>query len=86
MSTKEKLIERLKGLPKDFTFDEVTRLLSYFGYTQSNKGRTSGSRVMFINKQTNHKILIHRPHPGNIIKESALSGVIRSLNNKGIII
>lgn len=84
MGTKEKLIERLKGIPKDFTYEEAIRLLSCFGYIQSNKGKTSGSKVMFINKQTNHKILLHRPHPGNILKKYALENIIKSLINKWI--
>ena len=32
MSKKDKLIERLLKKPKDFTFDEMTSLLSYFDY------------------------------------------------------
>lgn len=32
MGSKEKLIERFKRLPNDFTFDEMERLLSIFGY------------------------------------------------------
>ena len=47
MSTKEKLIERFKRLPKDFTFDELTRLFGYLGFKLDNKGATSGSRVRF---------------------------------------
>lgn len=78
MGTKEKLLERIKRLPKDFTFDEVVTLLSCFGYTLENKGKTSGSKVMFINEQ-NHKILLHKPHPGNIIKEYALRKVVDTL-------
>lgn len=42
MGSKEKLIERFKRLPNDFTFDEMERLLSIFGYEKSNKGKTSG--------------------------------------------
>ena len=48
MGQKEKLILRLKGRPKDFTFDEAETLLKYLGYQRSDKGRTSGSRVMFF--------------------------------------
>ena len=44
MGTKEKLIERFKSLPANFTFEEMERLLSIFGYEKSNKGKTSGSR------------------------------------------
>ena len=47
MGTKEKLIERFKSLPANFTFEEMERLLSIFGYEKSNKGKTSGSRVIF---------------------------------------
>ncbi len=32
MGSKEKLIERFKKLPKDFTFEESVSLLGYFGY------------------------------------------------------
>ena len=39
MGTKEKLIERFKSLPANFTFEEMERLLSIFGYEKSNKGK-----------------------------------------------
>lgn len=45
MGQKEKLIKLLKSKPKDFTFEEAETLLSYLGYTRSNKGKTSGSRI-----------------------------------------
>ncbi|GHV32651.1 hypothetical protein FACS1894177_08930 [Bacteroidia bacterium] len=32
MSTQDKLINRFKGLPKDFSFDELSKLLIGFGY------------------------------------------------------
>ena len=52
MGQKEKLIKRLKSKPKDFTFAELETLLRYLSYELDNKGRTSGSRVMFVrNKQ-----------------------------------
>lgn len=82
MGTKEKLIDRLRSLPVDFTFDEVARLLHLFGYKQSNKGKTSGSRVLFIDER-NRKILLHRPHPGNILKRYALENVIEKLIRNG---
>ena len=39
MSKKEKLIARLKEMPKDFTFDEVVQLMGYFGYNINNSGK-----------------------------------------------
>ena len=47
MCQKEKLIEKLKSKPKTFTFEDAESLLGYFNYHRSNKGKTSGSRVMF---------------------------------------
>jgi len=70
MSTKDKLIERFKSLPSDFTFDELIRLLSFYGYKLENKGQTSGSRVIFM--KGNDSIMIHRPHPSRIVKKKAL--------------
>ena len=37
MGTKEKLIERFKRQPTDFTFDEMIKLLGFFGYNIYNK-------------------------------------------------
>ena len=84
MGTKEKLLERLKGMPTDFTFAEAERLLTSFGYTKSNKGRTSGSRVLFIDNQK-RKILLHHPHPSNILKAYTLKDILEKLKrNKNI--
>ncbi len=63
MGQKEKLIAKLKSNPKDFTFDEAESLLGYMTYRRSNKGRTSGSRVMFTSDKYKTKILLHKPHP-----------------------
>ena len=84
MGTKEKLVERLKSLPRDFTFDEAERLLHLFGYRKSNKGKTSGSKIMFIDKH-NRKILLHKPHPGNIMKRYALKEILTKLFRNGYI-
>ena len=62
MSHKEKLIQKLKSRPKDMTFEEVESLLKYLTYSRSDKGRTSGSRVMFASDQY-APILLHKPHP-----------------------
>ena len=82
MSTNEKLLERLRSLPADFTFDEAARLLHLFGYEKENKGKTSGSRVMFMDEQK-RKILLHKPHPGNILKTYALKDIIEKLIRNG---
>jgi len=85
MSTKEKLIERFLRLPKDFRYQELTRLLNGFGYVEEKKGKTSGSRVMFFHKQKEHPILIHKPHPGNILKAYVMKYVLDELKAIGFI-
>lgn len=82
MGSKDKLIARFLLLPSDFTFDELERLLKALGYVKSNKGKTSGSRVIFKDKE-GHPIMLHKPHPGNIVKQYALRQVLEELRNKG---
>ncbi len=84
MSSKDKLIARFLTLPTDFTFEELERLLTIFGYVKSNKGRTSGSRVVFKDKE-GHPIMLHKPHPGNIVKQYAVRQVLEELQSKGLI-
>lgn len=85
MGTKEKLIERFKKLPKDFTFDETMKLLSCFGYNIHYKGATSGSRIRFNNEQTGQYIDIHKPHPGSIMKEWMMKAIYQHLKSNGLI-
>ncbi|HBH84957.1 MAG: hexulose-6-phosphate isomerase [Bacteroidetes bacterium GWE2_41_25] len=85
MSTQEKLIERFLRQPKDFTYRELTRLLNGFGYIAENKGKTSGSRVIFYNREKRHSIMLHKPHPGNIMKAYAMKNVLQELETLGFI-
>lgn len=70
MSTKEKLLERFKQLPSDFTFDELVRVFEMYGFHIDNKGRTSGSRVRF--RSGKMSFVCHRPHPKPVLKKAAL--------------
>ena len=83
MSTKDKLIERFKHQPKDFTWDELVRLFGAFGFTVDNKGKTSGSRTVFV--KGNDEIEVHKPHPSKIIKGYVMKNVLSFLKNKGLI-
>ncbi len=79
MSKIEKLIERLKSEPKDFTWDELTKVLAHFGYSEMKKGKTGGSRRKFIDIN-NNIISLHKPHPGNILKGYVIKQIIEHLN------
>ena len=84
MGQKEKLIRRLKAKPKDFTFDEAETLLQYLSYVRSNKGKTSGSRVMFISEE-HETILLHKPHPQKELKAYQIKQLIEILEQEGLI-
>lgn len=84
MGTKEKLIERFKSMPSDFTFNELERLLKGFGYTKTDKGRTSGSRVVFKDS-LGAPIMLHKPHPGNVVKDYALKQVLEELKRRNLL-
>jgi hypothetical protein len=86
MSTKDKLIERFSKLPKDFTFAEMVTLLKGLGFEKSSKGKTSGSRVRFINKEKKVIIDMHKPHrQGDPVKETALKEIYNNLLNNKLI-
>ena len=84
MGTKEKLRNRFLKMPSDFTFDEMQRLLEGYGYEKSNKGKTSGSRLIFKNGNK-RPIMLHKPHLGNIVKEYAMKQVFDDLKEAGFI-
>lgn len=84
MGQKEKLIERLKSKPRDFTFDEAETLLRHLSYTRSNKGKTSGSRVMFVSDK-HPPILLHKPHPRKELLEYQLKQLIEMLKQEELI-
>lgn len=85
MTKKEKLIERIRRLPKDFTFAELESVLLQLGFEKDDKGKTSGSRVRFYNKDKQMQYLAHKPHPSSIIKEKALKDIVNYLINNKLI-
>ncbi len=85
MSRIEKLINKLLSNPKDFTFDELAKVLSHYGFEMSNKGKTSGSRVKFVHREKKIPIIIHKPHPAPILKNYAVKQVITELKKHKIL-
>lgn len=84
MGQKEKLIQRLKSRPKDFTFEEAETLLNYLSYVRSNKGRTSGSRVMFVSDE-HAPILLHKPHPRKELLTYQVKQLLEVLEQEGLV-
>ena len=82
MAKIEKLIDRFLSNPKDFTWEELTTLLFHFGYRELKKGKTGGSRRKFLDSSKN-MINLHKPHPGNIIKQYQIKLINIHLKEKG---
>ena len=85
MGQKEKLIARLKTIAKDYTIDEAETLLGYLSYRRYNKGKTSGSRVVFISETNKTKILLHKPHPRKELLEYQVRQLAEQLEQEGLI-
>ena len=85
MSKKEKLIQKLRSGEGSFTFDEAEVLLGFLGYRKSNKGKTSGSRVAFENKESGVRIIMHRPHPQKELKDYQVRQLREHLEQEGLL-
>ncbi len=79
----DKLLHRFLARPKDFRYSELQALLGHFGYKVLKKGKTSGSRVAFVNEKTMHIIRLHRPHSGPNLKTYQLDLVETALREEG---
>ncbi len=85
MGQKDKLIKRLKAHPKDFTFDELESLLGYLSFVKDNKGKTSGSRVLFKNDVIHTRIMLHKPPTGNVLRSYQITQITEILEQEGLI-
>ena len=82
MTKAEKLLNRFLSWPKDFTYNELLRLLGSMGYREQ---QGSGSRVVFFNEEIKHNIKLHKPHPGNVLKRYQIELVIQELRTNGLL-
>jgi len=64
---------------------EIKKFLKDFGYEESDRRKTSGSRVAFVNVETKHIIRLHKPHPGNELKLYQLDQIREELAGRGLI-
>lgn len=83
MSQKQKLVERFISHPTDFTYEELRRLLHYFGYNEDASAQ--GSRVNFFNDELKDVIKIHKPHPENNVKGYVLKLVHEKLIERDLL-
>ena len=83
MSKFEKARERLKTIPKDYTYTEAKYILGQLGFEESNKGKTSGSRVKFFRPSDKRIILLHKPHPSDIMSIGSVRDLVEFLESIG---
>lgn len=83
MSKLEKAKQRILLKPKDYTYTEAKYLLSQMGFEEYNKGKTSGSRVKFYRLLDKKVILLHKPHPGDIMNIGAVKQLVEYLMQIG---
>ena len=74
MNRQQKLIARFLSMPSDFQYEEMVILLRYFDFEEVKKGKTSGSRVKFMNPE-GIPIMLHKPHPSRIMKHYQLKQI-----------
>lgn len=84
MGQKEKLIEQIKKQTEDIYLSDAEALLDYLEFTKSNKGKTSGSRVMFTSEE-HGSILLHKPHPQKELKAYQVRQLCDLLEQEGLI-
>ena len=82
MSKKEKLLEKLRARPKNFTWDEAVSLMESCDFSVRN-ARGGGSGRMFIHGPSKLKVRLHEPHPSKTLLPYMLDRLIEALTEIG---
>lgn len=83
MSQLEKALQRISTCPSDYTYTEARWLLGKLDFAEYNKGKTSGSRVKFYRKSDEKIILLHKPHPSDVMSKGAVRDLVNILKDLG---
>ena len=79
MAKREKLLERLKGKPTNFTWDELVAVMEGLGYELK---KTGGSGRKFIHKESRVAAFLHEPHPGKFLKAYLIRDILAHLKQE----
>jgi hypothetical protein len=82
MTKFDKLKARFLSGPKDFSWDELLKLLNELEYKVTQSGKTSGSRVKFTHEKF-EPISLHKPHPRPELKPYQMRQILEVLKNRG---
>lgn len=78
----KKTIKKIKAGSGNITFQEMVGLLKSLGYEESNKGKTSGSRIKFINHQTGRMIYMHKTHPRKTLLQYQVRDILNIIGDE----
>ena len=83
MTRLDKAKARLKARPRDYMYTEAKYLLGQSGFIESDKGRTSGLRVKFYRPTDGKSILMHKPHPLDVMSIGNIKDLAEYLERIG---
>jgi len=78
-----KMKNRLKSLPKDYSYKECKTLLEKLGFVESTKGKTSGSRIKFFRQSDSSGLFLHKPHGNNPLNPLFVKDLLELLKKSG---
>lgn len=80
MSKREKSLQRLINQSADLTWDEAVSIMTSHRFVLLTG---SGSSRKFVHTLKRIKVFVHRPHPGNIVKQYAQEALLEGLRSAG---
>jgi predicted RNA binding protein YcfA (HicA-like mRNA interferase family) len=80
MPGRKRLVERFKGRPTDFTWDEFGRMMASLGYEMM---AAKGSARRFFKKGKRRILYMHEPHPRKELKAYQVRQALEVLQENG---
>jgi hypothetical protein len=85
VSKLKKILDRIISGSGTITYAELIYVLSKLGYKEVKTGKTSGSRVAFFNDKNKLLIRLHKPHPGNELKDYQIKLILSHLEQNKLL-
>ena len=83
MGKNDKLLARLISNPNDLKYKELKTILASLNYIEDTKGKTSGSRVVFLHASDGTKIFGHKPHGDQSVSLAWIKQIVKFLKDRG---
>ena len=80
MGRKDRLFEEFMNA-KIFDYNDFVTMMGHLGYIKIEK---EGSRVQFYNKDLDHMVHLHSPHPQKELKPGVMKAIKKQLETAGI--